>query len=175
MDYRALAEFRYEIRRFLSFSERAAREAGLEPQQHQALLVLKGLPESEKPTVGTLAERLQIKHHTAVELTNRLAAKRLIVRSKSRADRREVLLELTRRGEKLLRELSLTRREEMGSAGPRLLRALETTVRLAGKFEKGAKSKFSKSFGRKQEENEAPRSGRGIGRKRGIESETRER
>jgi DNA-binding MarR family transcriptional regulator len=133
VDYRALADFRNEIRCFLSFSEQAARTAGLEPQQHQALLALKGLPEGEKATVGALAKWLQIKHHTAVELTNRLAAKRLIARSRSQMDRREVLLQLTDRGEKVLRELSLTHREELNSAGPKLLRALETAVRHAGK------------------------------------------
>jgi len=139
VDYSALAEFRYEIRRFLNFSERAARAAGLEPQQHQALLALKGLPESQRATVGLLAERLQIQHHTAVELTNRLAAKRLVVRSKSRTDRRENLLQLTRQGEKVLRELSLTHRDELNSAEPNLMRALETVVRSAGEFKEARK------------------------------------
>jgi DNA-binding MarR family transcriptional regulator len=134
--YRALADFRYQIRRFLSFSERAARAAGLEPRQHQALLALKGLPEDQKATVGVLAERLQIEHHTAVELADRLVAKGLIIRSKSQADRREVLLHLTRRGENVLRELSLSHHAELSSAGPKLLQALETAVRLAGKFKK---------------------------------------
>jgi DNA-binding MarR family transcriptional regulator len=146
--YRALAEFRYEIRRFLSFSERAARAAGLEPRQHQALLALKGLPEDQKATVGVLAERLQIEHHTAVELADRLVAKRLIVRSRSRADRREVLLHLTRRGEDVLRELSLSHHAELSSAGPKLLRALETAVRLAGKFKRTQKSNSRKRNGR---------------------------
>lgn len=125
IDYGALADFRYEIRRFLSFSERAARATGIEPQQHQTLLALKGLPKNQKATVGALTERLQIRHHTAVGLTDRLAAKRLITRAIGREDRREVLLALTRRGEKMLRKISLSHHAELSSAGPRLLRALE--------------------------------------------------
>jgi DNA-binding MarR family transcriptional regulator len=150
VDYGALAEFRYEIRRFLNFSERAARAAGLEPQQHQALLALKGLPEGKRATVGILAERLQIEHHSAVELTNRLVAKRLVVRSRSATDRREVILHLGRRGEKLLRELSLTHHGELSSAGPKLLRALETAVRLAGRFKKARKPSSRKAKPRNQ-------------------------
>src|SRR5579864_8619690 len=99
IDYAALADFRYEIRRFLNFSEQAAREASIEPHQHQALLAIKGLPASQIATVGVLAERLQIQHHSAVELTDRLEAKRLIRRLRSHEDRREVLLTLTPRGE----------------------------------------------------------------------------
>jgi DNA-binding MarR family transcriptional regulator len=71
-DYRALAEFRYQIRRFLSFSETAARAAGIEPQQHQLLLALKGLPPSHRPNIKSLAERLCVKHHTAVALVDQL-------------------------------------------------------------------------------------------------------
>ena len=70
-DYRALAEFRYQIRAFLSFSERAARAHGVEPQQHQLLLACKGLPTSQRPTIGTLARRLCVEHHTAVALVDR--------------------------------------------------------------------------------------------------------
>lgn len=124
IDYRSLADFRYEIRRFLNFSERAAREAGIEPHQHQALLAIKGLPTGQEATVGALAERLQVQHHTSVELVNRLQAKKLIRRSRSGADRREVFLELTGRGERILRSLSLVHRSELRSAGPKLLRAL---------------------------------------------------
>lgn len=129
--YRALAEFRYEIRRFLNFSERAARAAGIEPQQHQALLAIKGLPDGQKATVGSLAEQLQIQHHSAVELAIRLESKGLVKRSRNSADRRQVLLMLTGRGEKLLRGLSATHHAELRTAGPNLLRALEAAVRHA--------------------------------------------
>jgi DNA-binding MarR family transcriptional regulator len=130
--YRALADFRYEIRRFLNFSEQAARAAGLKPRQHQALLAIKGLPTGQKATVGCLAERLQIRPHTAVELASRLERKKLIRRCRNNADRRQVLLQLTPGGERLLRCLSQTHRTELSSAGPKLLRALVTAVKLAG-------------------------------------------
>ncbi|MGH9713502.1 MAG: MarR family transcriptional regulator [Candidatus Acidiferrales bacterium] len=128
-----LAELRYQIRRFLNFSEQAARAAGIEPQQHQALLAIKGLRGGEKPTVGFLSERLQILHHTAGELVNRLEAKGLIRRSRSRIDRREVLLRLTRGGEKLLQALAQSHQAELNSAGPSLLRALKATIHIEKK------------------------------------------
>jgi len=128
IDYSALADFRYEIRRFLHFSEQAARVSGIEPQQHQALLAIKGLPRESKATVGILAERLRIRHHSAVELTNRLARKGWMRRSRGRTDRREVRLHLTPRGENLLAQLSLSHREELRTAGPRLIASLQTAV-----------------------------------------------
>lgn len=128
IDYRSLADFRYEIRRFLNFSEQAAREAGIEPHQHQALLAIKGLPIGQKATVGTLAERLQVQHHTAVELVNRLQAKKLIRRSRNGPDRREVMLALTNRGEHVLTALTRLHRAELRSAGPVLLRVLKAVL-----------------------------------------------
>ena len=128
IDYVALADFRYEIRRFLNFSETAARAAGIEPHQHQALLAIKGLPARQAATVGVLAERLQIRHHSAVELTDRLQRKGLLRRLRGESDRREVLLELTLRGEKLLRELTLSHRAELQMARPKLVAALESAI-----------------------------------------------
>lgn len=128
IDYQALASFRYEIRRFLNFSEKAARAARMEPHQHQALLAIKGLPVGRRATVGVLAERLQIQHHTTVELANRLERKGLVRRSRNGADRREVLLGLTPRGERLLKDLTVAHRAELRSAGPKLLRALNAAV-----------------------------------------------
>jgi DNA-binding MarR family transcriptional regulator len=124
IDYQAIAEFRFEIRRFLHSSERIARAAGLEPQQHQALLALKGLPAHRAATVGVLAERLLVQHHSAVELVNRLEAKGLLRRTRGANDRRSVLLTPTRRGEKLLRQLALTHRAELQTARSKLLQAL---------------------------------------------------
>jgi DNA-binding MarR family transcriptional regulator len=129
MDYQPLADFRYEIRRFLNFSEQAARSAGIEPQQHQMLLAIKGLPADRRPTIGVIAERLQLQHHSAAELASRLQAKGLLQRKREAADRREVLLMLTPPGERLLRELSFPHRAELRSAGPTLLRALEAVIR----------------------------------------------
>ena len=128
IDYKALAGFRYEIRSFLNFSERAAHLANVEPQQHQALLAIKGVPDESRATVGALAEQLQIRHHSAVELSDRLESKGLITRSRGAADRRLVLLRLTLRGERLLRDLSSTHQRELRTAAPRLIRALTKVV-----------------------------------------------
>lgn len=128
IDYRALADFRYEIRRFLNFSELAARSSKIEPQHHQALLAIKGLPRKMKVTIGVLAERLQIQHHSAVELTDRMQAHGLIRRTRSPSDRREVLLRPTVRGERLLRDLSLAHRAELRTAGLRLIDALKAAI-----------------------------------------------
>ena|SRR5688572_27725 len=127
-DYRALAAFRHEIRRFLAFSEQAAREAGIEPQQHQLLLAVRGLPEGSRPTIGTIAERLCLKHHTVVALVDKLEAGGLIERDRSAEDRREVLLRVTRDGETLLRGLSSLHRDQLQTAGPQMIRALQDIV-----------------------------------------------
>lgn len=127
-DYRALAELRYQIRSFLSFSERAAREHGVEPQQHQLLLALKGLPEGRRPTIGTIAERLCVEHHTAVTLTDRLERAGLVQRARGERDRREVLLSITERGQELLWHLSALHREQLKTVGPQLQRALSAIV-----------------------------------------------
>ncbi len=128
-EYRALAEFRYQIRRFLQFSAEAARAHGLEPQQHQLLLAIKGLPVAVRPTIGEFAERLQIQHHSAVELVNRLSERGAIRRETAGEDRREVLIRLTRRGEALLRRLSLAHHDELESTGPVLAKALSAAIR----------------------------------------------
>src|SRR5579884_643037 len=105
-DYRALAHFRFELRRFLAFSERAAHAAGLEPQQHQLLLALKGLPSAEQPpTIGNVAGWLVIQHHSAVELVDRAVARGLVRREHDLTDRRRVLVQLTADGEHVLDEL----------------------------------------------------------------------
>jgi DNA-binding MarR family transcriptional regulator len=127
-DYQSLAEFRHQIRRFLHFSEHVARKAGLEPRQHQLMLALKGLPASVRPRIAELAQQLQIQHHSAVELVNRLEAGGLVRRERGQQDKREVLLRLTSRGERLLRELSLYHRAELRSQGPELLDALQRVM-----------------------------------------------
>ena len=127
-DYESLADVRYQLRRFLHFSEQAARDAGLEPQQHQLMLALKGLPRETRPRVGELAERLQIKHHSAVELINRLASAGCVRRHRGGEDRREVLLDLTPKGERILQELSLHHRAELRKCGPALIVALKRAM-----------------------------------------------
>jgi len=128
IDYEALARFRYEIRRFLNFSGSAARAAGLEPQQHQALLAIEALPSGLSPTVGALAERLQIHHNSAVELSRRLQSKGLVERIRGDSDARVVFLRLTPRGRSLLERLSLSHRAELRDAGPRLIAALRAAI-----------------------------------------------
>jgi DNA-binding MarR family transcriptional regulator len=127
-DYQSLAELRYQIRRFLHFSEQASRQAGLEPRQHQFMLALKGLPVGIRPRIGELAERLQIQHHSAVELVNRLAAGGYVRRQRGGEDRREVLLNLTLKGERLLSELSLHHQVELRMRGPALVDALKRAM-----------------------------------------------
>jgi DNA-binding MarR family transcriptional regulator len=123
-EYRALAEFRYQIRRFLRFSEDAARAAGLEPQQHQLLLAVKGLPEGSRCTISEIAERLQIQHHSTVELVDRLVKHGYVQRRRDAADRRQVLLQVTARGERILRELAVHHEEVLRRLGPALISSL---------------------------------------------------
>lgn len=130
-DYQALAEFRHQIRRFLHFSEQAARRAGLEPRQHQLMLSLKGLPPTVRPSIGELAQRLLIEHHSAVELVNRLAIGGYVQRDRDGKDRRAVLVSLTRKGEKILRDLSLDHRAELRVQGPALTAALRRTIQIS--------------------------------------------
>lgn len=128
LDYRSLAEFRHQIRRFLHFSEMAARAAGIEPKQHQLLLAIKGLPPDLRPTVRNLAERMQLKHHSAVELIDRLERAELVARHRANADRREVLIELLPKGERLLRNLSLHHQNELQNSGPKLAQTLQRLI-----------------------------------------------
>lgn len=127
-DYAALAEFRYQIRRFLQFSDEAARAHGIQSQQHQLLLALKGLPPDLKPTVGALAARLQLRHHSTVELLDRLVERRFVTRAPDPDDRRQVLIRITRRGDALLEKLTHVHRAELHTAGPRLLEALQSLM-----------------------------------------------
>lgn len=131
-EYRALAEFRYQVRRFLSFSEDQVRAAGMEPQQHQLLLAIRGLPEGATATIGELARRLQLKHHSTVELVNRLEKLEYVNREPGRQDRRQVIVHLTRSGANVLRKLSLAHHQELEIAGPRLAKALRTIERQHG-------------------------------------------
>jgi DNA-binding MarR family transcriptional regulator len=127
--YQALAEFRYQIRRFLHFSETAARTVGLEPQHHQLMLAVKGASPGQEPRVAYLAERLQIQHHSAVELVDRLEAKGLIHRVRSQQDRREVHVKLTPQGERVLGALTIAMRAELQTAAPGLVAALRNGMR----------------------------------------------
>lgn len=128
-NYKLMAEFRYQIRRFLRFSEDTARAGGLEPQQYQLMLALKGMTADARPRVGEIAERLQIQHHSTVELVDRLARRGLIKRRRSDSDRREVLLELTPRGDKVVHEIALPHWAEYREMAPHLVAALKKVIR----------------------------------------------
>jgi DNA-binding MarR family transcriptional regulator len=123
-DYQALAEFRYQIRKFLRFSEQAVRAAGMETGQYQLMLAIKGMPEGVRPRIRELANRMHVQHHSAVELVNRLEAGGYVRRERAQEDRREVLLALTAKGEQVLGELALHHHEELRSAAPGLVAAL---------------------------------------------------
>ncbi|HVM50031.1 MAG TPA: MarR family transcriptional regulator [Candidatus Acidoferrum sp.] len=123
--YERLAEFRHALRQFLHFSEQAAHAAGLTPQQHQALLAIKGFPGRDHVTVGELAERLQLRHHSTVGLIDRLVADNLAERAPSTQDRRQVFVQLTRHGEKVLESLASAHRQELKRTGLDLKRLLE--------------------------------------------------
>jgi DNA-binding MarR family transcriptional regulator len=127
-NYKAMAELRYQIRRFLRFSENAARQAGIEPQQHQLLLAVRGLPDALKPTIGVLAERMQLQHHSTVELIDRLVERGFLIRLRSTDDKRQVLVKLTRDGEEFLQTLSLHHLQELRSAGPTFVKVLQSLI-----------------------------------------------
>ena len=127
-NFKAMAELRYQIRRFLRFSENAARQAGIEPQQHQLLLAVRGLPDALKPTIGVLAERMQLQHHSTVELIDRLVERNFLFRLRSTDDKRQVLVKLTHDGEEFLQTLSLHHLHELQSAGPTFVKVLQTLI-----------------------------------------------
>lgn len=137
-DYQALAEFRHQIRKFLHFSEKAVQAAGIEKQQYQFMLAIKGMPDGMRPRIRDLANRMQIQHHSAVELINRLEAGGYVRRERAADDRREVLLALTPKGERVLSELALHHHEQLRTAGPSLVTALQR-VTAGKKTEKAAK------------------------------------
>jgi DNA-binding MarR family transcriptional regulator len=128
VDYRALADLRYQIRRFLRVREVAARAAGVEPQQYLVLLQIKGLEGREVATMSVLAERLQIRHHAAVQLVDRLARRGMVERRRDGRDRREVVLSLRSRGEKALERLAGYSLAELRVEGPSLVTSLNRLV-----------------------------------------------
>jgi DNA-binding MarR family transcriptional regulator len=138
-DFRALAEFRYQIRKFLRFSEEAARAAGLEPQQHQLLLAVKGMPEGARARIGEIAERLQIQHHSTVELVDRLEQNGYVNRKRNDRDKREVMITLTSKAERVLRELTLHHHEILDTYGSELVGSLKRLMSTKDRA-RGAKS-----------------------------------
>jgi DNA-binding MarR family transcriptional regulator len=127
-EYQALAEVRYRLRTFLSFSENESRSVGLEPRQHQLLLAIRGLPSGERPTIRTLAERLVLRHHTVVEMIDRLEAQEMVKREADPADGRVVLVRILPRGRSMLDRLSIAHRDELAKTAPKLLASLQLLV-----------------------------------------------
>ena len=147
-EYLALAEFRYQLRRYLRYMEEQARAGGHHPQQYQLLLAIKGLPGPRKPTISALAERMQMNHNSMVELVDRCEKRDLICRSRSGDDRRQVTLAITPAGEMVLRQQARVSREELLIIGPSLLNSLhrlmkENRLRAAGRKPSGPKKSGS--------------------------------
>ena len=128
-EYLSLAEFRHQLECFLQQRRRAARQAGLQPKQYQLMLAVKGMPKGRRPTVGEIADRLQIQNHSVVELVDRLEKRRYIERQRDEADRRVVHLKLTPAGEAVLRKLVTASLTELKSEAPALLRSLTGVLR----------------------------------------------
>jgi DNA-binding MarR family transcriptional regulator len=132
LDYKTLAAFRYELRKFMHFSEAAANECGLTPQQYQAILAIEGFPGRNRVTVGELAEQLQIAAHSAVGLVDRLQGCGLLERHPSKEDRRCVYVELTKRGRAKLEQLAAVHRTELQTVGPLLVGLLKQVTGTSG-------------------------------------------
>ena len=123
-EYRALAELRYRIRHFLQEGDAAAQRSNLEPQQYLMLLAIRGLPQGAVATINTLAERMALKHHSAVELIDRLESHGLVRRSRSEGDKREVRVSLQAQGSKLLERVARERLGELQASGAALANAI---------------------------------------------------
>jgi DNA-binding MarR family transcriptional regulator len=131
-EYRALAELRYRIRHFLQEGDTAARAAGLEPQQYLMLLAIRGLPKGSEATIRTIAERMALKHHSAVELIDRLESHGFVHRSRIKSDRRQVKVSLLPRGAKILERVARQRIGELRTSGAALADAISTLVKRKG-------------------------------------------
>lgn len=141
--YQALAEFRYRIRLFLNGTDDAVRAAGLEPEQYQLILAVVGMPPGRAATIGAIAERLQVRHHTAVERIDRLEKMKMLRRTRRTADRREVVIEVTPTGYRKFASLARLRLKELRQSGPALVKSLDAVVRAA----RSHATKFTKESG----------------------------
>jgi DNA-binding MarR family transcriptional regulator len=141
VEYRGLAELRYRIRRFLQEGDTTAVQAGLEPQQYLLLLAIRGLPEGKEATIRTVADRLALRHHSTVELIDRMEARGYVRRTRGREDRRQVLISLQPRGEKLLEQVVEQRIIELRANGRALVEAIDALLerKRAGRKRRRAK------------------------------------
>jgi DNA-binding MarR family transcriptional regulator len=129
--YRRLAEFRYQMRRFLHFSQQAAAEAGIHPRQYQLLQAIAGIPEDMSPTIAAIASRMCLRHNSAVELVNRTIEANLIRKAPDPVDHRRLLLQITPSGQRLLASLVEFHLRELDELGPELIRALKRVLSMA--------------------------------------------
>jgi DNA-binding MarR family transcriptional regulator len=127
-DYRDLAEFRYQMRRFLRISEDESRKAGIEPQQYLVLIATKGMPQGMAATLTNLAERLQLKHNSVVELVDRCVERGLVLRATEQDDRRTVVVQLTPEGEATLEKLAIMFHKQLRQLAPELVEALHAVL-----------------------------------------------
>jgi DNA-binding MarR family transcriptional regulator len=151
-EYRALSELRHLIRKFVRDGDAVAQAAGLEPQQYLLLLAIRGLPEGEEATIRSLADRLALKHHSAVELIDRLELHGYVRRSRSRDDRRRVLVSLLPRGEKLLEQVAQHRISELRASGAAFVKAISALLE-NGRSSRGGGQRtktFEKGMGKKR-------------------------
>jgi DNA-binding MarR family transcriptional regulator len=122
-DYQDQADFRYALRRFLRFSELQARESGITPQQHLLLLAVRGHPSYPAVSIGQIAERMQVRHHSASLLVERTVKRGLLSREVDSSDRRRALVSLTPEGQSLLDRITRANRMELGSLEASLFRS----------------------------------------------------
>jgi DNA-binding MarR family transcriptional regulator len=155
-EYQALAQFRFLIRRYLNNGEKAARSVGLEPQQYMGMLALRGLPPDEEPTIRSLADRLQIQHHSAVELVDRMEKRGLFRRERSKRDRRQVHVHVTPRGEKLLSRLVRHRIAELRVSAPELAHALQAVLGAASREPSSSRQRKAYQKEARQRQKQAP-------------------
>src|SRR2546425_918866 len=147
-EYQALAELRFRIRQFLRGSDESARAAGLEPQQFQMLLAIRGLNGGEEATIRRLADRLFLRHHSAVELIDRLEAHGYIRRSRSREDRRRVLVSLLPQGERALEDVARHRLDDLRASGHALVAALEAILKRSSHMRPGKSHRRASAQGK---------------------------
>jgi DNA-binding MarR family transcriptional regulator len=131
-DIQRLAEFRFQLRRFLNFSNAAAEGTGLRPQQYQLLQCVSGMPDALDPTIANVAARMLLKHNSAVELVDRTIEQGLLRRVPDAMDHRCILLRVTPQGERVLASLAAYHLEELDNAGPELIRALRRVLSARG-------------------------------------------
>jgi DNA-binding MarR family transcriptional regulator len=142
-DFQRLAEFRFQLRRFLHFSNLAAEEAGLRPQQYQLLQCVSGMPDELEPTIAQVAARMLLKHNSAVELVDRTIEQGFLRRTPDPTDHRRILLRLTAEGEGVMASLAAYHLEELEQAGPELIRALKRVLLMKAESSRGNARKAS--------------------------------